>query len=247
MHQRLSHSSPSGGTLGSVAPLLASAALAASVLLAPACGQTVTPEPELSAEGAQPPPAPESAPIEQSPPEPQACGGGAIKDDGSVETGYGFVPSAVEGRYVQEFHSADFPTRALAEVCVCWLRSRADSDLDFEVVFYQDRGGRPAEAPYAEVKATATEVPEGVDAAGRLYPVEVSGVELPEGTSYIGVRWNPSASTYFFICGDTSKETALVNVFSAEDRSPAWTNVKNSRDPVFRPHRAILVRAKAVE
>ncbi len=168
-------------------------------------------------------------------------------DDGSVDTGYGYVPSAVMGVYLQRVHSDALPSRELSEVCVCWLRTRADDDLDFEVVFYEDLNGRPGDEPYAKLRSTATEVPKGVDAAGRFYPVDVSGVTLAEGTSYIGVHWNPSASTFFFVCTDTSKETDYVNVFSMEDRSPVWTNIKDSRDPIFAPHRAILLRAASVQ
>lgn len=217
------------------------------VILVAACGPTATPEPELPPEAVEPPPAPEPEPVpepEPTPePEPVTCAGGAIKDDGSVETGYGYVPSAVMGVYLQEFHSDDLPSRELSEVCVCWLRTRADDDLDFEVVFYEDLDGRPSQEPYAKFRSTATEVPKGVDAAGRFYSVDVSGTTLAEGKSYIGVHWNPSASKFFFVCTDTNEEAEYITVFSAEDRSPAWTNIKNSRDPIFAPHRAIMVRA----
>ncbi len=229
---------------------LQSVLLATAVMFAAACGQTVTPKPEMTPEVPEPTP-PEPPPIEESEPAPEpepkptACAGGAIKDDGSVETGYGYVPSAVMGSYLQQFHSDDLPSRELSEVCVCWLRTRPDDNLDFEVVFYEDAGGRPTTEPYARVESSATEVPKGVDDAGRLYPVDVSGVTLAEGTSYVGVHWNPSASTFFFVCTDTSEETEYVNVFSAEDRAPAWTNIKNSRDPIFKPHRAILVRVRS--
>ncbi len=202
-----------------------------------ACGQNVVSKPE-SSEAAEPEAAVAEAAAEPSEP----CAGGAIKDDGSVETGYGYVPTSTWGQYVQEFHSSELASRELSEVCVCWLRIRDDSDLDFEVVFYGDVGGRPADEPYARVAATATEVPNGVAEAGRLYPVDVSEVTLVEGTSYVGVRWDPSASQIFFVCTDTSEETEWVNVFSAEDRAPGWTNVKDSRDPIFSPHRSILVR-----
>ena len=110
---------------------------------------------------------------------------------------------------------------------------------------YQAEGGRPVERPYATVAATATEVPKGVQEAGRFYEVDVSGVTVPQGASFIGVRWDPSASTFFFVCTDTSEQTELVNVFSMEDRSPRWTNVIDSPDPIFRPHRSVLVRAVA--
>ncbi len=224
-------------------PHAGQAALSLAVLLLLACGQSVVSKPESSESAEAEQPAPEVAAAEPAPAVP--CAGGAIKDDGSVETGYGFVPSATMGQYVQEFHSGELPSRELSEVCVCWLRTRDDSDIDFEVIFHQDVEGRPAPEPYATVAATATEVPNGVDAAGRFYPVDVSEVTLAEGTSYIGVRWDPSASQLFFVCTDTSEETEMVSVYSAEDRAPAWVHVKESRDPIFRPHRSILLRAKA--
>ncbi len=224
--------------------------LVTAVMFQAACGTTVTPRPEVPAEVAEPePPPPEPPPVEEPEPEPEPepCAGGAIKDDGSVDTGYGYVPSAVMGVYLQELHSEDLPSRELSEVCVCWLRTRKDDDLDFEVVFYEDAGGRPGDMPYAKVRSTATEVPEGVKAAGRFYSVDVSGVTLADGASYVGVHWNPSASTFFFVCTDTSEETGYANVFSMEDRSPVWTNIKTSRDPIFKPHRSIMVRAKSAE
>lgn len=230
--------------------------LAAVLLLSAACGSTVTPTPETQPTPASDPAPPPPAGLPASEPEPEepapeaeetACAGGAIKDDGSVETGYGYVPSAKMGVYVQEIDSSDLPSRELSEVCVCWLRSRPDDDLDFEVVFYPDQGGRPTRVPYAKVRSTATEVPNGVADAGRFYSVDVSGVTLAEGKSYVGVHWNPSASTFFYVCTDTSEETPYTTVFSAEDRAPAWANIKNSLDPIFKPHRAIMVRVKSVE
>ena len=229
---------------------LGSVLLATAVLLLAACGQTVTPAPEVPAEVPAPEPPPEPPPAVEEPepePEPEACAGGAIPDDGSVDTGYGYVPSAVMGVYLQRFDSGDLPSRELSEVCVCWLRTRADDSIDFEVVFYEDLGSRPGDAPYAKVRATATEVPKGVDAAGRFYSVDVSGVTLAEGTSYIGVHWNPSASKFVFVCVDRGEDTEVTEVFSMEDRSPVWSNIKHSRDPIFAPHRAIMIRAKSAE
>lgn len=222
------------------------------LVLSAACGSTGAPAsetvPEAGADssaegaaGATGEPGEEPAGAEAAEP----CAGGWIRDDGSVETGYGYVPSATFGQYVQEVSSDQLASTELSKVCVCWLRSRQDSDLDFEVVFYESRGGRPADQPYATVAANASEVPKGVPEAGRFYEVDVSGVTLPEGTSFIGVRWDPSASTFFFVCTDTSEETERVNVFSMEDRSPRWTNVIHSPDPIFRPHKAVLVRAVA--
>lgn len=173
------------------------------------------------------------------------CAAGLVQDDGTVETGYGFVPSATYGIYVQEVRAEELPRRALARVCVCWLKTRFESAVDFQVVFYADAGGVPAAEPYATVPATATDVPRSVAAAGRFYPVDVSGVLLREGLSYVGVRWNPAAARFLFVCTDTSPETEKVNAFFQEERAPRWTSVFQARDPIFRPHRSILVRVEA--
>jgi hypothetical protein len=174
------------------------------------------------------------------------CAGGVVKDDGSVETGYGFVPQAVDGVYLQEFNSNEFRNRAIETVCVCWLKTRLGSEIDFEVVFYEDAGGVPASIPYASVPGTAVDVPNSVQAAGAFWEVDVSGVTLPPGKSYIGARWDPSQGKFLFICTDQSEETPLANVFFKEDLATSWTHVSNSKDPMFRGHRAILVRARAM-
>ncbi len=175
-----------------------------------------------------------------------ACTGGVVKDDGSAETGWGWIPSVIEGQYVQEFHSGEFPTRSLETVCICWLRTLPDSDIDFEVVFYRDVDGEPAGTPFAAIPATATGVGEGV-AGGTFFAVDVSGVRIPLGTFYVGARWNPSADSFFFICADTNPDTEPVNVFFIDDRADGWTSVFDSADPIFIPHRAIGVRAVASE
>lgn len=209
-------------------------------LTQPGCGPpTQTPPPVSRAEV----PAPEAGPAETAPA--LACAGGVIQDDGSVETGYGFVPSAVTGEYLQEFHAEDFPSAEMESVCVCWLKTRGERDIAFEVVFYEDAGGQPAEVPYKVVPATASDVATGVETAGALAEVDVTGVTLADGISYIGARWNPSQARFLFICTDTSAATPVANTFFREDRAPGWTNAIHAKDPIFAKHRAILVRARA--
>ncbi|MEE8522672.1 MAG: hypothetical protein V3T72_01975 [Thermoanaerobaculia bacterium] len=204
------------------------------------CGPpTQTPPPVSHAEVAPP----EAGPAEAAPA--PACAGGAIKDDGSVETGYGFVPSAVFGEYLQEFHADEFPSAEMETVCVCWLKTRGERDIGFEIVFYEDAGGRPANTPYEVVPVITSEVADGVETAGGFVEVDVTGVTLAPGISYIGARWNPSEAKFLFICTDTSDETELVNVFFREDRARGWANAIHARDPVFANHRSILVRARA--
>ena len=174
---------------------------------------------------------------------PTACAGGLVRDDGTVETGYGWIPSVVDGQYVQKIAAAELPSTRLDKVCVCWLRTRNDSEIDFDVVFYTERDGMPREVPYAAVPAHAAGVPAGI--GGRFYTVDVSAVELAPGTSYVGVRWNPSLDQFFFVCADTSPATEAVEVFYIDDRARGWTSVFASADPIFAAHRAMLVRVAA--
>lgn len=175
---------------------------------------------------------------------PEACAGGLVPDDGSAETGYGWVPSVVDGRYVQEVDAAKLRSRDLRTVCVCWLRTRSDDEIDFEVVFHARQDGRPAlQPPYAAVQARATGVPSGV--TGRFYEVDVSGVELVPGISYVGVRWNASIDSFFFVCTDTTPTTEPVEAFYIDFLAREWTSVFASHDPIFANHRAMMLRLEA--
>jgi hypothetical protein len=174
-----------------------------------------------------------------------ACADGVVKDDGQLETGYGFVPSAIWGMYVQEYNSAELESRDLERVCVCWLRTRQDADIDYEVVFFEKKEGRPAAEPFTSVKALAKAVPEGRASGGKFYDVDVKGVKVPEGSFYVGVRFNPGLNTHFFVCADHGPETGVVNTFQREDRAPGWQSVLVSDDPIFDSHRSAMIRLKA--
>lgn len=177
-------------------------------------------------------------------PVPPACSDGVVKDDGSVETGWGWVPSVLSGEYVQVFDRSEFSSAGVESVCICWLRTRPDDSIDFDVVFYRDdvdQPGQPEASPYAVVPAHASGVPLGI--VGQFYEVDVSNVELPPGTVYIGPRWDASADQFFFVCADTTPSTPFTNVFFIDDRAKGeWANIAESNDPIFIPHRAILVR-----
>ncbi len=180
--------------------------------------------------------------------DPNDCADGVVVDDGSAETGYGWVPSVIEGEYVQEFDADQFPSRRLRSVCVCWLRSRMDRTIDFEVVFYRqiedpENEGRliPADAPYAVFPANAEVIPKGITES--FFEVGVADLPIPIGRSYIGVRWDARADQFFFICADQSEETEPVNVFFRDDRADGdWESVFESLDPIFNDHRALMIR-----
>ncbi len=167
-----------------------------------------------------------------------ACDDGIVNDDGTVENGYGWVPSVVQGEYVQEFSGA--PRTGVDSVCVCWLRTRADQEIDFELVFYADVGGKPAEQPYYSRAASATGVPSGI--TGAFYEVPVDSVPLATDPVYIGVRWDPSAEDFFFVCADWTPTTPEIPLFLREDLFFTWGNALDSAAPTFTGHRAALIR-----
>lgn len=164
-----------------------------------------------------------------------------IYDDASVETGFGWVPSVIEGIYVQRFEREDFGSQRVEEVCLCWLRTRTDDSLDFDLVFFRDADGEPEAAPYASIPATATLVPQGV--TGAWYEVSVAGVELPDGPVYIGARWNANVDQFFFVCADTTPSTPFHNLFFIDDRAEEWGNAADTNDPIFDDYRATMIRA----
>jgi hypothetical protein len=175
------------------------------------------------------------------------CGDGVVLDDGTLESGYGWVPSVIDGRYVQEFQVEDFRSRKIEEVCVCWTRTRPDEDVDFLVQLYRDRGGRPARHPEVSVAATATMVPTFPD--GAFYSIDVSRVDMRAVTNtfYIGVQWNASSDEFFFVCVDRSEATPIVDGWYIDDRAQEWTSVLDTPDPTFNDHHAMMIRARAAE
>lgn len=209
-------------------------------------GSPADTEPEIQPEKtAAPAAAPEPVEEVRTLNEPaDACAGGHIVEDGIVDKGFSFVSTAKWGMYVQEVQSEDFPSRHLQEICACWFQKPGGGKADFEVVFFTAEGSRPNMEPYATVQATAKELGEGKRDA-RWHAVDVSGVSLPEGTSYIGVRWKPTKEPRLFVCSDQSAETPRRKAFFGEDRSRGWVDLEVTADPIFIPHRALMLRTVA--
>jgi len=177
----------------------------------------------------------------------QDCSDGVVKDDGSLETAYGWVPSVVDGRYVQRFQHTEFRSRKMEEVCICWTRTQGDDEVSFRVQLYRDVGGRPARSPEASVEAVATLVPVFPD--GAFYSIDVFDADMHASTNvfYIGVQWDPSEDGFFFVCADHTETTPEVDGFFVDDRAEDWASVLESNDPIFDGHRAMMIRARAAE
>lgn len=175
------------------------------------------------------------------------CADGVVLDDGTLESGYGWVPSVVDGRYIQRFEAADFRSRKMSEICVCWTRNQGDDEVAFQVQLYRDRAGQPARDPVASVEVVATAVPTFPD--GAFYSVDVSDLDFhaPTDAFYLGVRWDPSEDQFFFVCVDQTPSTPVVDGWYTDDRANGWANVLDSNDPTFLLHRAMMIRAVALE
>jgi hypothetical protein len=183
-----------------------------------------------------------------TPPGP-SCDEGLVKDDGTAETGWGWVPTAIRGEYVQQLNSGELPTRYIQKVCLCFLRTMADDDLDFDLVFYKpNTDGLPDSiSPFAAVPGQVRDLPLGVANPVFVEVVLPAPVEVPAGTFFVGARWNPSVDQFFFLCSDSSPSTPPTNLWFIDDRSDEWDNTFTTTDPIFVNHRAALVRPVALE
>ena len=180
----------------------------------------------------------------------EACIGGVIMDDGVADTGYGFVPQATDGVYVQRYERDQFASAEIDTVCACLMKTKFVNNIRFEVVFFEEVNGLPAAEPYATFPAVARELPTTVADSRVFYQVDISGVSLPEGASYIGLRWDPNRFKFTFVCTDTDEPDERgepVPVFFHDDVKTRWQSVFQSRDPIFAHHYSILLRATAAK
>lgn len=180
------------------------------------------------------------------PPVPPGCADAIVDDDGSVETGYGWVPSTTAGVYVQQYDADEVPSGVLTTACVCWLRTRMDDTIDFEVVVYahNEAEGFPEKDPIAAIPSQLSGVPQGVPGA-MFTEVPLGEVQLPsEGPFYVGVRWDASADDFFFACVDkTDAPGPPTRVFYRDNTfSQQWGISDMTSDPTFFDHRAMFVR-----
>ncbi len=174
------------------------------------------------------------------------CEDGLVLDDGTAETAYGWVPSAVWGEYVQTFPVGPLVSSRVDSVCVCWTRTRTDDALDFEIVVYSGSEYSPGRTELFSFPASVVAVPQWPDAAFVEVQAPPDAPALNASVHHIGVRWNPSVDQFFFLCADQSPTDAPESGFFRDDRSEGeWGSVLESSDPIFADHAAMMVRARA--
>lgn len=171
-----------------------------------------------------------------------ACEDGIVLDDGSIETAYGWVPSAIWGEYLQTFDLSAYGPTVLETLCICLTRTRDDDSIDFEIEVYVDGPGHPALRPGYVVPASAEGVPEWPE--GRFYTFELGEAAraVPGAIQHIGIRWNPSVDQFFFVCADHSPTDDPVGGFFRDDRAGGWGDVLDTSDTIFEDHAAMMIR-----
>jgi hypothetical protein len=174
------------------------------------------------------------------------CDDGLILDDGSAETAYSWVPSAMWGEYVQTFPEAPLVSSRLDSVCVCWTRTRPDDALSFEIVVYSGSQYTPNQRELYSFPAFISSVPLWPDATFVEVQAPPDAPLLNASVHHIGVRWNPSVDQFFFLCADQSPTDSPEGGFFRDDRSEGeWGSVLDTSDPIFAEHRAMMVRVRA--
>lgn len=171
------------------------------------------------------------------------CAKGVILDDGTVEGGLGYFTNLELGEIVQRFESPKLSAKNVKQVCVGLFSNEAQTMI-FEVVFYRDENGRPAATPFAAVAAESGAMPRKMAEAGRFYSVDISDVTLPEGPSFIGVRWNPKLAARAFVALDKSEGEGRTPVptFHRDTQSKGWDDLLTSKDFIYKGYQSALIR-----
>lgn len=152
------------------------------------------------------------------------CSGGLVLDDGSFEAAYG-IGDGQPGSATMVQKMALGTATSLDQVCVCFARSQSSPGSDsfpFEVVLYDDDGANNQPGTELGVfSASAPAVP--IFPAVKFFDVDLttSGLVLPGGNVFVGLRWGGGPS--HFVCGDRSVGTLQRDLRLSGDASASWT------------------------
>ncbi len=164
-------------------------------------------------------------------------------DDGQGENGYGFNTGvATEGRMVDKFTPPAYPA-TVSTVCISFITNNSVSEMDFEILFYDDTGpgGTPgnliaAKIAVAHPKAVAV-MP--FTPAFEAFDVSDLGFSIASGVVYIGARWYPSeVNNRVFMASDETPATPLAGGQFWANEDP-WEEMANMHPN----YRSLMVRA----
>ncbi len=181
-----------------------------------------------------------------SSPSGDGCEEGEVPDDGTVEAGYGWLPSITYAGFVERFDAPSLSS-GLERVCICVMQAMnfpPDFEQQFQIVVYDDDGlgGAPGTV-LASIPAIATNVRIGLPGAFYAYNIAGQVPFLPsDGSIFIGIEWQPNVEQDFFICVD--KDSPPHGGYTMSDTFPEWTPIQES-STVFSDYGALVVRAVA--
>jgi uncharacterized repeat protein (TIGR01451 family) len=169
------------------------------------------------------------------------CAGGEIYDDGTAENGYSGNPAVVSNfQGAMQFTPAAYPG-TYDTVCL-GLVSLGGPNLTFNIEVHDDdgAGGTPGTL-LGTVAASAAGIPGGLPCAFYSFDVTSMGLNIPSGSVFIGVQWNPQTFPSRFICSDESGTTPLRPGFANFNTGSGW---QPFNDPLLFPaYRALILRA----
>jgi len=170
-----------------------------------------------------------------------ACAGGEIYDDGSAENGYSGNPMAVsQFQGVQQFTPSVYPA-GYDTVCLA-LVSLAGANLDFEIQVHDDNGagGSPGTL-LGSLPVSAAGIPASLPCTFYEFDISSLMLNIPDGSVYIGVSWNPMLFPSRFICADETPATPLHPGFVNFNTGSGWQATQSPA--LFPGYRAKLIRA----
>jgi hypothetical protein len=166
------------------------------------------------------------------------CAGGAILDDGTYENGLR-TPFASDARYVQRFTPSGYPV-TVNQVCACWKTGTSAGSMGFGVVAYDDNGLAGQPGTLLGTKSSAVSIATGFGQQTVDVACADLGINVTEGSIYLGAQWNAGGNSTFFLCTDESFGTPQATMYRSGNGGVSWTSVAQD----FPGTKALGVRAE---
>jgi len=181
-----------------------------------------------------------------------ACADGIIYDDGSPDGTFRLSSGATgsDVDVVMRFQVGEIG-KPMDQVCVCWERSAAATDvLNHDLIFYaaDGPGGGPGTAISQPIPFQISGIPVGLPTPSTFFDYDVSQDNVVSTTQnvYVGVRWNGGGSGQdgYFLCYDDNGPGNQPMYF-ANGGQENWADLAPlfpAADPPADPPTALLVR-----
>lgn len=157
--------------------------------------------------------------------------------NGSPDNGYGWNAAAgTDPKYVDKFTPSTYPA-TFTTVCISMLTNTGLTSAPVKVVVFDDDG--PGGAPGTElgrVNATANNITAALEQNFQAIDISEMGLEITDGSVYIGLEWDATAVSGLFIAAD---ESSSANAGGYSYSSGEWTPIIEG----FEDYKSMYVRA----